>query len=280
MPAGITFNNQIWKYFYNGQPYDTLEQAQAAQSGAGGPVPGSLASLQAAAGPVAAYTATAGAAKTAQDQQNLEQSNAAALARQNADRAFQTTESATATQAGKDAAAAAAKTAADAQMRDEAFQTSTTAAANANAQAAQARMLALISPMLSGTAGGTAGTAGGTSTPDPAIAQAAQKAAFGQAKDQTADLARSSLMTLRAAAAERGVNVAGGNNPALLASEGKVISEANKPLADLTRTQAIDTANRATAVDDRDYAGNIALSGQKAQLAPSLLSLLKVGGLY
>jgi hypothetical protein len=135
----------------------------------------------------------------------------------------------------------------------------------------------------SGTSDGSSGTAGGTVTPpvdDDALAKSAQSAAFARAKDQTSDLARSSLMTLRSAAAERGVNVAGGTNPALLSEESRTLQAAQKPLSDLTRQQAIDTSDRAQAVSDRDYAGNIALQGQKASLAPSLISLLKVGGLY
>lgn len=286
MPSGITFNRATWKYEVGGQSYDTLEQAQAAQahpSGAslynpdtqtygtpssntvsyqtpsgqtiqgpsvlttdgligGSGLSGSLGSLSRAAG----GGVGGGSGYNAED----ERLRLAGL------------------QSGKDQVA-----------EQERYQTERDATANANARAAQDRMMAFISPMLSG------GTSTGTASPSTPgaggdLAQTAQDAAFARAKDRTADLARSSLMTLRAAGAERGINVAGGNNPSLTAAEGRVVSDANKPLSDLTRDQAIQTSNRAAAVDDRNYAGNIALSGQKASQIPSLLSLLKVGGLY
>jgi hypothetical protein len=178
--------------------------------------------------------------------------------------------------AGYATSAASAKTQAerDAQLRDEAFQTSTAATAQSNAQANQARMLAMIPGLMASITGPA------VAAPSEVDTKAAEDAAFARAKDRTADLARSSLMTLRGAASEAGRNVSGGTNPALQASEGQLLAKANQPLADLTRQQAIDSTTRAQSVSDRNYAGNIALQGQKTALAPSMLSLLKVGGLY
>lgn len=289
MPSGITFNRATWKYEFEGQSFDTLEQAQAAQTRP------SAASLY---DPVTQTYATP-TSNTVSVQtpsgQTIQGPSVVQTPGLIGGSGLTGSMGSLARAAGSGSSSGGGSTynaederlrlaglqnARDAVSEQERYDTEKAATADANARAAQDRMMAFISPYLTG--GTAAGGTGGTAAPagGDALAQSAQDAAFARAKDRTADLARSSLMTLRAAGAERGVNVAGGNNPSLTAAEGRVISDANKPLSDLTRDQAIQTSDRAAAVDDRNYAGNIALSGQKAQQIPSLLSLLKVGGLY
>jgi hypothetical protein len=292
----------------NAVPTPDASTAPGALSFSRASLPASLQSLSLAASPgQAAADASARAADISRAQGNLDADRALTASESAAQRALTASEGGAdrAQQLARDAANAGySSTAAredDARAAAEsalarAFQTSTTATGVQTSRENQDRMMAYIAPFLSSflgsgssaPGGGTSSTSaaasgGGIVTPpadDDALAGAARTAAFNRAKDQTADLARSSLMTLRAAGAERGVNVAGGTNPALLSEESRTLSAANRPLSDLVRQQAVDTSTRADSVADRNYQGNIALQGQKAALAPSLLSLLKVGGLY
>lgn len=175
----------------------------------------------------------------------------------------------------KELAALKGQQSTDATTKDQDFQMRLLNSQQSAAKTAQDRMFEFVTPWLNNAA----------STPhvnptSDADAKVAEDAAFARAKDRTADIARSSLMSLRASAAERGVNVAGGTNPALLASEGNLMAKASQPLSDLVRQQAIDATTRAQSVADRNYQGEITQAGQRMALAPSILSLLKVGGLY
>jgi len=144
-------------------------------------------------------------------------------------------------------------------------------------RANQDRMLAALPGLFGAVTGGGGAATTGASEADT---EAARTAAFARAKDRAANLARTSLMTLRASAAERGVNVAGGTNPALLSEESRTLAQASQPLTDLNRDQALTEADRANTVADRNFAGNLATRSQNMSLAPSLMSLLRVGGMY
>lgn len=266
---------------------DTTGGGSGGSGGSGGGSGGSLGSLASAAGySSGADTDLLSKKELLKLQQDFEAAQAKTAA-QNARDILSQQEGFAGSQAANAAAlerelAAATRAAAQAtQERDEAFQKELDRQKNAEALAAQDKMLSLIQPYLLGLTGTGTGTTPATdTTAQDALAQKAQTAAFGRAKDQTADLARSSLMALRAASAERGVNVAGGTNPALTGAEGRLIERSQAPLSNLVAQQAQDTSDRAQTVADRDYQGNITVQGQNKALAPSLLSLLKVGGLY
>lgn len=103
---------------------------------------------------------------------------------------------------------------------------------------------------------------------------AARSAAFGRAKDQAGQIARSAMTAVEENVAGRGV--AGGGIEAL--QKAGAIQNASAPLQDLTREQYIQDLNRSADISDQTYAGNITQRGQdvsqKNSQKASLLALI------
>lgn len=162
---------------------------------------------------------------------------------------------------------------------DEQRRQSELAAASAQKITDEQRRIQQIPQVLS-----AAGVSGGAAS-QPAVSypddSAARAATFARAKDSAASIARSSLTALRDAMAERGANVAGGDNPALAAGETSVINKAQGTMGDLERAQAESDLATGRHVADMTYQGNITQRAQNLGLSQSLLQLvLNAGGAY
>jgi len=104
--------------------------------------------------------------------------------------------------------------------------------------------------------------------------QDARAAAFARAKDQAGKLARASLTSVAENVASRGIS--GSGIEALRSAN--AIGGAEESLQDLNTAQLMSDENRASNIDDRNYAGDLAKRGQDLNARQSYLSLLR--GLY
>ena len=116
---------------------------------------------------------------------------------------------------------------------------------------------------------------GGGPTPD-ANEAAARAAAFARAKEQSANIAQSSMTALRNALNSRGIS--GGGYANMKAAE--ALSPAANRLQDFGREQLIQDLDRSSQVADRDVATSTTRRGQDLNYRQSLLSLLNAGKLY
>ena len=143
-------------------------------------------------------------------------------------------------------------------------------------KAAEDRMWARFG---SASRGGGPG-AGTVSRAGNAGEDAARAAAFARAKEQSGQIAQSSLAGLRNALARRGIS--GGGYANMRTAE--ALAPAADQLQDFTREQLIQDLGQARHVADLGYQGDITQRGQtlQAQQAEraSLLGLLRSGGLY
>jgi hypothetical protein len=134
-----------------------------------------------------------------------------------------------------------------------------------------AKRLALLSGYMSS---GEAGPAPDHS--DTPQAQAARAAAFARAKDINAQTARASLDSLRGIMSERGMLGSG-----LEAGEiGKTVERAEGGIGEFNRDQLMSDLDRISALEDRNYAGNLTRRGQDLSLKGSLLGLVNATSLY
>lgn len=145
---------------------------------------------------------------------------------------------------------------------------------------AEARRMAALSSSFSGGQDLLPKVGGSTIATDENSARAA---AFGRAKDQAGQIARSALKATEENVAGRGV--AGGGIEAL--QKAGAMQDASAPLQDLTREQYIQDLNRSADISDQTYQGNIAQRGQdvsqKNSNRASLLALINQAfspGLY
>lgn len=121
---------------------------------------------------------------------------------------------------------------------------------------AEARRLAALSSQFTQGSGTLQPRVGASAIPTDE--NAARAAAFGRAKDQAGQIARSALTGIQENVAGRGV--AGGGIEALKTAG--AIQDASAPLQDLTREQYINDLNRGATISDETYQGNIAQRGQ------------------
>ncbi len=105
---------------------------------------------------------------------------------------------------------------------------------------------------------------------------AARAAAFGRAKDQAGQVARSGVDATSNEMALRGLAGSGIEGSAL----GSVIGGSAGQLGDFTREQLIQDLDRARQVADMQYQGNITQRGQNMGLSPAILGLIGSRGLY
>ncbi len=105
---------------------------------------------------------------------------------------------------------------------------------------------------------------------------AARGAAFARAKEQSGQIARSSLAGLRNALGRRGIT--GGGYANMRTAE--ALAPAADQLQDFTREGLIQDYRRIGDIADRDVSAGLTRRGQDISKQQSLLSLLKVGGLY
>ena len=132
---------------------------------------------------------------------------------------------------------------------------------------AAARQNASLQGMLSSTQAVQPHVTGGT---QPFDEQAARQAAFARAKEQSGQIARSSLEGLRNSLSRRGIS--GGGYAQMRGAE--ALAPATDRLQDFTREQLIQDLNRGADVSDRNYTGDIQQRGQDAAQRQSLLSLI------
>lgn len=137
---------------------------------------------------------------------------------------------------------------------------------------AESRRLAALSSLYSQSGGATAPT-----VQHDAVAgneQAARASAFARAKDQSGQIARSSLSALSNLMAARGTSGSGIED----LRSANILQGSEAPLQDLTREQYIQDLNRSAEISDLSYQGNIQQRGQTLDAAnqqrQSLLGLM------
>lgn len=136
---------------------------------------------------------------------------------------------------------------------------------------AEARRLAALSASFGGDSALLPKVGGANVASDE---NAARAAAFGRAKDQAGQIARSAMTSIDENVASRGI--AGSGIEAL--QKAGAIQDASAPLQDLTREQYIQDLNRSADISDETYTGNITQRGQdvsqKNSQKASLLALI------
>ena len=123
---------------------------------------------------------------------------------------------------------------------------------------------------LSGGGGGNTGAGGGMMASE----QAARDAAFARAKEQSGQIAQSSLEGLRNSLSRRGITSGGYANQ----QAAEALAPATDRLQDFTREGLIQDYNRAGQIGDRDAAAGLQREQMANQQKQSLLSLLTAGG--
>lgn len=121
------------------------------------------------------------------------------------------------------------------------------------------------------------GSGGGDSTPPvnfQANEQAARDAAFARAKEQSGQIAQSSLSALRNSLSRRGIT--GGGYAQMRGAE--ALAPATDRLQDFTREGMLQDYQRAGQISDREAAAALTRRGQDMSRQQSLLSLLSAGG--
>lgn len=137
---------------------------------------------------------------------------------------------------------------------------------------AEARRMSQLPQIMQTLGAGDQGPSGGMSANE----EAARSAAFSRAKDQRGQIALSQLKSLQDTMAGRGLQGSTIESGHL----GDILAEAGGGLEDFSNEQAILDVNRAGAISDRDYQGNLVRRGQNLGLAPSLLGLVGQRALY
>jgi hypothetical protein len=129
-----------------------------------------------------------------------------------------------------------------------------------------------------GTVGGGQGAPGVSRTSGDIAAkeQAGREAAFARAKEQTGQIAQSSLQSMRNNLARRGIT--GGGYAEQRGAE--ALAPATGRLQDFTREQLIQDLGNLQHAGDVEYQGGIQQRGQTLANQQSLLGLLKAGGIY
>jgi len=124
----------------------------------------------------------------------------------------------------------------------------------------------------------------GMQTPQPTISrvggaigaqeEAARQAAFARAKEQSAQVAQSSLHGLRNSLSGRGIT---GGGYAAMQTAGALMPAAEQ-LQDFGREQMIQQAGQASKNADTEYAGQVEQRGQNVNSTGQILDLLKSKG--